>query len=80
MKELEKIIKERVEAELKLCQIKDIDEYKLGRACGVAIIEHLEEITSFAVAEYFLLSFDLEQAKYYNKKYRNILKELQNDA
>ena len=77
MKDLLKSIKERVEAELKLCQIKDIDEYKLGKACGLAIIEHLEAITSCAVAEYFLLTGDYEKAKHHNKVYIKILKDLQ---
>ena len=75
MKELETYIKERIRAELKLCQVKEIDEYRLDRVCRIAMSEHFELITCCAVAEYCLLSADYDKAKYHNKKYRKVLKE-----
>lgn len=74
--ELETLLKERVRAELKLCGVKEIDEEKLDYAYRLAMSEHLDVIDRCAVAEYFLLIYDLELAKYHSKEYRKILKEL----
>ena len=75
-KELETLLKERLRANLKMCQVKNIDEEKLDFAYRIAMSEHLDAINRCAVAEYFLLIHDLDLAKYHCEEYRKILKEL----
>lgn len=76
MEELETIIKECIRAELKLCQIKDIDEYMLDRVYRISVSELFNAITRGAVAEYYLLLADYDKAKYHHKEYTKELKEL----
>lgn len=75
-KEVLELLKENVRNELKLCQLKDIDEYKLDYAFRMAFCEHFDAIVSCAVAEYYLLNADYDNAKKLLKKYRNVLREL----
>ena len=76
MNELETSIKERIRAELKLCQIKDIDEYILDRIYRISVSEHFNAITRGAVAEYYLLLADYDKSKYHHKEYVKELSKL----
>lgn len=74
--EVLELLKENVRNELKLGQLKDIDENKLDCAFRTALCEHLNAIVSCAVAEYYLLNAYYNNAKESYKKYRNVLREL----
>lgn len=75
-KEILELLKENVRNELKLCQLKDIDEEKLDYAFRVSFCEHINAIVSYSVAEYYLLLADYDNAKKLHKKHRNVLREL----
>ena len=76
MNELETILKERIRAELKLCQIKDIDEYMLDRVYRISVNELFIAITRGSVAEYYLMLADYDKAEYHHKEYKKELKNL----
>jgi hypothetical protein len=74
--EILELLKENVRNELKLCQLKDIDEDKLEYAVRTSFCEHINAIVSCSVAEYYLLLADYYNAKKLHKKYCNVLREL----
>lgn len=70
------VIKDNIRANLKLCKVENIDEYKLDYAFRLSMSELIEALKLGALSEYFLLEHDLYLAKYYNEEYRKQLKGL----
>ena len=76
MSDFRQLLMESLTTELKLCQEETINQEQLETALAISIKEHINLFVQSAVAEYFLIRGDYKKAKFHNKKYRNMLKEL----
>jgi hypothetical protein len=76
MSEYNKLLKENVICELKLCQEEFINQEQVDFAISQSMSELYNAQIQGIVAEYFLIRGDYKKAKYHHKKYREMLKDL----
>ena len=76
MSEYNKLLKENVICELKLCQEEFINQEQVDFVISQGMGELYNAQLQCIIAEYFLVRGDYKKAKYHNKKYRDMLKEL----